>query len=76
MINSPHKQHSDFVTAVAFHPTEDRLFLSGSFDRKLRLWDIPDHKVCGFLGFTLFVFLMVVVTHHLSFVLFCFVCFY
>jgi WD40 repeat protein len=38
-------QHSDFVTAVAFHPTEDRLFMSGSFDKKIRMWDIPDHKV-------------------------------
>jgi WD40 repeat protein len=38
-------QHTDFVTAVAFHPIEDRYFLSGSFDRKLRIWNIPHHKV-------------------------------
>lgn len=62
-------QHSDFVTAVAFHPIvsssrscvlllccvpvaesacpacfcaqEDRYFVSGSFDKKLRIWNIP-----------------------------------
>lgn len=38
-------QHSDFVTAVAFHPVEDRYFLSGSFDKKLRIWNIPEHRV-------------------------------
>ena len=38
-------QHTDFVTAVCFHPIEDRYFLSGSFDRKLRVWNIPHHKV-------------------------------
>ncbi len=38
-------QHTDFVTAVAFHPVEDRYFLSGSFDKKLRVWNIPAHKV-------------------------------
>ncbi|CEO98319.1 unnamed protein product (mitochondrion) [Plasmodiophora brassicae] len=38
-------QHADFVTAVAFHPTESRRFLSASFDKKLRMWDILDHRV-------------------------------
>ncbi|XP_004614522.2 WD repeat-containing protein 44 isoform X2 [Sorex araneus] len=38
-------QHIDFVTAVAFHPRDDRYFLSGSLDGKLRLWNIPDKKV-------------------------------
>ena len=38
-------QHSDFVTAIAFHPKDDRFFLSGSLDCKLRLWSIPDKQV-------------------------------
>ncbi|XP_047531764.1 WD repeat-containing protein 44 isoform X1 [Vanessa atalanta] len=38
-------QHIDFVTAIVFHPRDDRYFLSGSLDGKLRLWDIPDKKV-------------------------------
>lgn len=39
-------QHIDFVTAIVFHPRDDRYFLSGSLDGKLRLWNIPDKKVC------------------------------
>ncbi|XP_030759816.1 WD repeat-containing protein 44 isoform X2 [Sitophilus oryzae] len=38
-------QHIDFVTAIGFHPKDDRYFLSGSLDGKLRLWNIPDKKV-------------------------------
>ncbi|XP_019874908.2 WD repeat-containing protein 44 [Aethina tumida] len=38
-------QHIDFVTAIVFHPIDDRYFLSGSLDGKLRLWNIPDKKV-------------------------------
>ncbi|KAG5459995.1 MAG: WD40-repeat-containing domain protein [Olpidium bornovanus] len=38
-------QHPDFVTAITFHPRDDRFFLSGSLDCKLRLWNIPDKKV-------------------------------
>jgi WD40 repeat protein len=38
-------QHLDFVTAIAFLPKDDRYFLSGSLDGKLRLWHIPDKKV-------------------------------
>ncbi|KAG9296354.1 hypothetical protein G9A89_014946 [Geosiphon pyriformis] len=38
-------QHSDFVTAIAFHPKDDRFFLSGSLDCKLRLWNIPEKRV-------------------------------
>ncbi|XP_046671970.1 WD repeat-containing protein 44 [Homalodisca vitripennis] len=38
-------QHIEFVTAIAFHPRDDRYFLSGSLDGKLRLWNIPDKKV-------------------------------
>ncbi|XP_053404218.1 WD repeat-containing protein 44-like [Mercenaria mercenaria] len=38
-------QHVDFVTSIVFHPKDDRYFLSGSLDGKLRLWNIPDKKV-------------------------------
>ena len=38
-------QHSDIVTSVQFHPNEDYLFLSGSFDSRLRLWNILEHRV-------------------------------
>ena len=39
-------RHPDIVTAVAFHPLQDRYFISGCFDRKLRVWDvIPDPTV-------------------------------
>ncbi|GMT32837.1 hypothetical protein PFISCL1PPCAC_24134 [Pristionchus fissidentatus] len=38
-------QHVDFVTCVSFLPKDDRYFLSGSLDGKLRMWHIPDKKV-------------------------------
>lgn len=38
-------QHSDFVTSIQFHPLDDRFFLAGSLDSKLRLWSIPDKSV-------------------------------
>lgn len=38
-------QHSDVVTAVQFHPEHDYLFISGSLDSRVRLWNILDHKV-------------------------------
>ncbi|KAG2222242.1 hypothetical protein INT45_010655, partial [Circinella minor] len=38
-------KHVDFVTSVAFHPFDDRLFLSGSADGKVRLWSVPKKSV-------------------------------
>lgn len=39
-------RHADIVTSVEFHPSHDRFFISGCFDRRLRLWDIiPDGNV-------------------------------
>lgn len=38
-------KHSDIVTSIAFHPTDDRFFLAGSMDGQLRLWSIPDKSV-------------------------------
>lgn len=38
-------KHSDFVPSIQFHPMDDRFFLAGSLDCKLRLWSIPDKSV-------------------------------
>ena len=38
-------QHGDFVTSIKFHPSDDRFFLAGSLDSKLRLWSIPDKSI-------------------------------
>mmetsp|Transcript_11010 Transcript_11010/g.15150 ORF Transcript_11010/g.15150 Transcript_11010/m.15150 type:complete len:658 (-) Transcript_11010:100-2073(-) len=36
-------KHPDIVTCVEFHPLHDRYFISGCFDRRLRVWDVlPD----------------------------------
>lgn len=36
--------HPDFVTSVHFHPLDDHIFLTGCFDKRLRLWKIPDGR--------------------------------
>jgi WD40 repeat protein len=38
-------KHTDFVTAIDFHPLDDKMFLSGSIDGKVRLWNIPEQRV-------------------------------
>jgi WD40 repeat protein len=38
-------RHPDFVTSVAFHPRDDRVFVTGSLDCRLRLWSIADKAV-------------------------------
>ena len=38
-------QHLDYVTSVAFHPRDPRIFISGSLDCKLRLWSIQDRTI-------------------------------
>jgi WD40 repeat protein len=37
-------EHSDFVTSIAFHPNNE-WFVSGSFDKKLRVWSIREKSV-------------------------------
>ncbi|XVF04162.1 hypothetical protein REPUB_Repub05bG0058300 [Reevesia pubescens] len=37
--------HSDYVTCIQFNPVDDRYFISGSLDAKVRIWSIPDHQV-------------------------------
>lgn len=40
-------KHPDAVTSVCFHPKEDRYFLTGGFDKKIRVWNIPNGRVAG-----------------------------
>ncbi|KAI3441549.1 WD_REPEATS_REGION domain-containing protein, partial [Psidium guajava] len=37
--------HSDYVTCIQFNPVDDRYFISGSLDAKVRIWSVPDHQV-------------------------------
>ena len=34
-----------FVTAVVAHPLDDRLFLSGSIEGKVRLWNVAEQRI-------------------------------
>jgi WD40 repeat protein len=38
-------QHPDCVTSVVFHPTEDNYFVTGSFDKKIRIWSLETGRV-------------------------------
>ncbi|KAM9939843.1 hypothetical protein OXX80_000692 [Metschnikowia pulcherrima] len=38
-------QHRDFVTALRFHPNDDRFFISGALDNQLRLWSVLERSV-------------------------------
>lgn len=38
-------RHEDFVTAVKFHPNDDRFFVSGSLDNCVRLWSVLESSV-------------------------------
>lgn len=38
-------EHNDFVTCIQFNPMDDRFFISGSLDAKVRIWSVPDHQV-------------------------------
>ena len=33
------------MTAVCLHPLDDKFFLSGGFDKKIRIWNIPESRV-------------------------------
>ncbi|GLJ55851.1 hypothetical protein SUGI_1199250 [Cryptomeria japonica] len=37
--------HSDYVTCIQFNPVDDRYFISGSLDGKVRIWNIPERRV-------------------------------
>ncbi|KAH9807749.1 WD40-repeat-containing domain protein [Melampsora americana] len=42
--------HTDFVTSISSDPNDENYFLSGSIDRKLRLWNLLDSKVVAWTG--------------------------
>ncbi len=48
--------HSDFVTSVAFHPNNE-WFVSGCFDKKLRVWSVRDRAVLFWVSQSIFVVL-------------------
>ncbi|KAH0707910.1 hypothetical protein KY290_011853 [Solanum tuberosum] len=37
--------HNNYVTCVEFNPTDDNLFISGSIDGKIRLWEVHGCRV-------------------------------
>ncbi|XP_020111922.1 WD repeat-containing protein YMR102C-like [Ananas comosus] len=38
-------QHKDYVTSVQFNPADERYFISGSIDGKVRVWDVLENRV-------------------------------
>ncbi|XP_015691664.1 WD repeat-containing protein 44-like [Oryza brachyantha] len=38
-------KHKDYVTCVQFNPIDERYFISGSVDGKVRVWDAMDKRV-------------------------------
>jgi len=49
-------QLEDVVTAVQFHPKNEELFITGSLDNKLKVWNVVEKKIvcvtvvnCGFI---------------------------
>ena len=38
-------KHANLVASVDFHPSDDRYFISGGVDKKLRLWDVTSGRV-------------------------------
>ncbi len=47
-------EHADFVTSVAFHPNGE-WFVSGCFDKKLRVWSIRDRGVLFWVDLSSFI---------------------
>lgn len=37
--------HADIVTSVSFHPSDDRRFITGCFDCRIRLWNVEERRV-------------------------------
>lgn len=33
------------MTCIQFNPVDDRYFISGSLDEKVRIWSIPDRQI-------------------------------
>jgi WD40 repeat protein len=37
--------HNSIISAISFHPKDDRYFMSACLDGKLRLWNLSDKQV-------------------------------
>ncbi|XP_042455214.1 WD repeat-containing protein 44-like [Zingiber officinale] len=37
--------HNDYVTCIQFHPLDDAYFITGSVDRKVRIWSVDENIV-------------------------------
>ncbi|KAI4374708.1 hypothetical protein MLD38_012671 [Melastoma candidum] len=44
-------RHNDFVTCIQFNPVEDKFFISGSLDGKVRIWSVLDGQVVDWSDF-------------------------
>lgn len=42
-------KHNELVTSVAFHPEDDSLFVTGSFDEKVRLFNLRSRELVSFV---------------------------
>ncbi|TVU29810.1 hypothetical protein EJB05_21397, partial [Eragrostis curvula] len=38
-------EHTNYVTCVQFNPVDERYFISGSIDGKVRIWDVSEKRV-------------------------------
>ncbi|KAI0507738.1 hypothetical protein KFK09_013866 [Dendrobium nobile] len=38
-------QHNDYVTCIQFNPVDERYFISGSIDGKVRIWSVSESQV-------------------------------
>ncbi|XP_020597450.1 F-box/WD-40 repeat-containing protein At5g21040-like [Phalaenopsis equestris] len=38
-------QHTDYVTCIQFNPVDERYFVSGSIDGKVRIWGVSENQV-------------------------------
>jgi WD40 repeat protein len=41
--------HSDYVTCIQFNPVNDKYFISGSLDKKVRIWSIQERKIVDWI---------------------------
>ncbi|KAM3396541.1 WD repeat-containing protein 44 isoform X1 [Capsicum galapagoense] len=42
--------HNNYVTCVEFNPTDDNIFISGSIDGKIRLWEVHGCRVIDWIN--------------------------
>ncbi|XP_020572835.1 WD repeat-containing protein AAC3-like isoform X2 [Phalaenopsis equestris] len=42
--------HNDYVTCIQFNPVDERYFISGSIDGKVRIWSVLENHVFDWVG--------------------------